>query len=466
MENNMKLASELYNKAASFKQDENGTILPLTAIILTGLVLASGAAIDYSRYSSAKNVMNTALDAAILDAGIRLGEGQPVDQKFEDDFNAFFNVNITGRGGFTDNYTIVDFSADPDTGKVSATANASVDTTLMRIAGIDEMNISTESAGIFEQTDNEVTIMLDVTGSMRGSKIRALRSAASEAVNILLPKGDKTRGMRVGLVPYASSINVGNRIAREVTNNNDRPQLASAGAFASPSRNIGTRDCVTGRGGRDASTDTFYQPSAPIGSDERTVSRQLNSVFRCPKAEIQPLTNNSNKLLNDIASIKAEGGTAGHLGVAWSYYMLSENWRPLWNQANKPAPKSENANKIAILMTDGDFNTAFDGVNSEYIPGRTLGPFGDAQSIQRSNKVAADLCENMKNDNITVYSIGFDLDNIADQTTRNRAINLLDNCANDDKGGQVFFYRADNEDELREAFREIAKNISSLRLTN
>jgi Flp pilus assembly protein TadG len=164
MENNMKLASELYNKAASFKQDENGTILPLTAIILTGLVLASGAAIDYSRYSSAKNVMNTALDAAILDAGIRLGEGQPVDQKFEDDFNAFFNVNITGRGGFTDNYTIVDFSADPDTGKVSATANASVDTTLMRIAGIDEMNISTESAGIFEQTDNEVTIMLDVTG--------------------------------------------------------------------------------------------------------------------------------------------------------------------------------------------------------------------------------------------------------------------------------------------------------------
>jgi len=96
----MKLVSDLYNKAASFKQDEKGSIVPLTAIMMTAVALAAGAALDYSRYSSARNIMNTALDAAILDAGVRLGEGQPVDQKFEDDFNAFFNVNIVGRGGF------------------------------------------------------------------------------------------------------------------------------------------------------------------------------------------------------------------------------------------------------------------------------------------------------------------------------------------------------------------------------
>lgn len=462
----MKLVSDLYNKAASFKKDENGTIIPLTAVMLTTLALAAGAAVDYSRYAHAKNIMDTALDAAILDAGARLGSGQVVDQKFEDDFNAFFNVNITGRGAFTEDFRIVSFSADENTGRVNATAAATVDTTLMRIGGLEEMNVSSTSGGVFEQTDNEVTIMLDVTGSMRGSKIRALRSAASEAVNILLPEGNKTRGMRVGLVPYASSINVGSRIAREVTRNNDRPQLASAGSFSTPNNNITTRDCVTGRGGRDASTDAFYQPNSPIGSDRRTVSTQLNDVFRCPDATIQPLTNDVNKLLGDISNIRADGGTAGHLGVAWSYYMLSENWRPLWNQANKPAPKSENANKVAILMTDGDFNTAFDGVDSEFIPGQTLGPFGDNQSIQRSNQVAADLCENMKNDNITVYSIGFDLDSIRDRTTRNRAINLLDNCANDDTGSQVFFYRADNEEELRQAFRDIAENISSLRLTN
>ncbi len=461
----MKLVSDLYNKAASFKKDENGSILPLTAVLLTTLALAGGAAVDYSRYSSAKNVMNTALDAAILDAGVRLGSGQPIDQKFEDDFNAFFNANIAGRGGFTDNYEIVSFTADAVTGKVSATAAASVDTTLMRIGGLDEMNISTVSTGVFEQNDTEVTIMLDVTGSMAGSKIRALRSAATEAVDILLPQGRNTRSTRVGLVPYASSINVGFSRARAVTAGNTRQQLASTGAFVTPSNNIRTRDCVTGRGGRDAATDTFYTENAPLGSDRRTVNRNLASVFRCPSQEIRPLTNNVNQLRRDIRDIKAEGGTAGHLGVAWSYYMLSENWAPLWPAQSKPEPKSGNVNKVAILMTDGDFNTAYEGVTGEFTPGQTLGPFGNAQSVQKSNQVAADLCENMKNDGITIYSIGFDLDGIENATARNRATNLLDNCATDDTGNQVFFYQADNEQELREAFREIARNISSLRLT-
>ena len=461
----MKLVSDLYNKAASFKKNENGSILPMTAILITTLGLVAGAAVDYSRYAKAKTLMDTALDAAILDAGARLGQGQRVDDKFEEDFNAFFNVNIAGRGGFTDNFEITNFSADEATGRVSASASATVDTTLMRIGGLETMDVSSTSGGVFERTDTEVTIMLDVTGSMEGSKIRALRSAATEAVNILLPEGRNTRGTRVGLVPYASSINVGFSRARAVTAGNNRQQLASTGAFVTPSNNIRTRDCVTGRGGRDAATDTFYTENAPIGSDRRTVNRNLASVFRCPSQEIRPLTNNINQLRRDIRDIRAEGGTAGHLGVAWSYYMLSENWAPLWPAQSKPGPKGNQTNKVAILMTDGDFNTAYEGVTGEFTPGQTLGPFGNAQSIQKSNSVAADLCENMKNDGITIYSIGFDLDGIENATARNRATNLLDNCANDDVGGQVFFYRADNEQQLRQAFREIAKNISSLRLT-
>ena len=147
----MKLVSDLYNKLASFKKNEKGSIIPLAAISITALALAGGAAVDYARYASTKSLMDTALDAAILDAGKRLGLGQPVDQKFEDDFITFFNVNITGRGGFTDNYEIVSFSADADTGKVSASAKAVVDATLMRIGGFDKLNALSSSGGIFEQ---------------------------------------------------------------------------------------------------------------------------------------------------------------------------------------------------------------------------------------------------------------------------------------------------------------------------
>lgn len=446
----MKLVSDFYNKAASFNQNDDGGILPLTALLLTGFMLAGGAAIDYSRYASAKNIMNTALDAAILDAGVRLGEGQPVDQKFEDDFNAFFNVNIAGRGGFTDNFTIVDFSADEETGRVNASAAASVETTLMKVGGFDKLDISTESSGVFEQTDTEVTIMLDVTGSMGGSKIRALRSAASEAVDILLPKGTNTRSTRVGIVPYASSVNA-HRYASAATRNNNNRQVASAGGFSNASNNVPTSKCVTGRGGRDAATDTSYE-NAPVGSDRRSISNS-NAFFRCPTSKIMPLTNDASALKLEISGMDADGFTAGHLGIAWSYYMLSPKWKNLWDSANEPAPYSSDVNKVAILMTDGVFNTAYDGVGNG-----NREPFDSREARGRSQQVSADLCSNMKNSGITVYSIAFEL---KDNTARD----LLDNCATDDKGNQVFFYRADNEDELREAFREIARNISSLRLT-
>lgn len=462
----MKLVSDLLNNVASFKKNESGSVVPMTAVMITTLFFVAGAALDYTRYSNVKTVMNSALDAAVLDAGYRLGEGQAIDDKFEADFNDFFLANVIGRGGVAKDFTIVNFSADAQTGQVSANAEANVPTTLMSVAGYDNMNVSTTSGGIFEQTDTEVTIMLDVTGSMSGSKIRALRSAASSAVEILLPKGKDTRSTRVGLVPYASSINVGPSIANKVTRNNNRRQLAGLGKFDNPSNNIRTRDCVTGRGGRDAATDTFYASNAPIGSDRRTVSRNLPAVLRCPSSVIRPLTNDLGALKNDIQGIEALGGTAGHLGVAWSYYMLSEKWRPLWPSQNKPALKATNTNKFAILMTDGEFNTAFEGVRDEadFANGR-LGPFGDANSTAKSTQVAADLCANMKNDGITIYSIGFDLDGIEDDVARDRATNLLDNCATDDNGNQIFFYRADSEEELKDAFESIAANISSLRLS-
>ncbi len=98
----MKLVSDLYKKVTSFKKNEKGSIIPIAALSITALTLAAGVAVDYSRYASTKSLMDTALDVAILDAGKRLDLGQPVNQKFEDDFQAFFNLNIEGRGGFTD----------------------------------------------------------------------------------------------------------------------------------------------------------------------------------------------------------------------------------------------------------------------------------------------------------------------------------------------------------------------------
>ena len=59
--------------------------------------------------------------------------------------------------------------------------------------------------------------------------------------------------------------------------------------------------------------------------------------------------------------LKDGGGTAGHIGTAWAWYTLSPNWSSLWPSAASPSPTARRTcDKIAILMTDGEYNTEYD----------------------------------------------------------------------------------------------------------
>lgn len=461
----MQFAAKLRNQVSSFQQDESGNIFMITAVAVFVFMGSVGAAVDYSRVSNTKSKMEQALDAAVLATGVELLEGETNRDKLRERFDAFFEVNVSGTGNFAEEYRITSFSADPNSGEVNVEARAIMEPTIMRIFGYEEFQVAANSSAVFDQQDVEVAMMLDVTGSMgRNGKIRDLRLAATDAVNILLPNPN-TRGVRIGLVPYASSVNAGS-FARTVTRNNG-DQIAFSGSFGNPGYNITTRDCVTGRGGRHAATDTFYADGAPIGSDRRSVDEDLNDFYRCPSAKIRPLTSNAGTLKGDIRLLRANGYTAGHLGIAWSYYLLSEKWAPLWRTANaEPAPISSGVKKIAILMTDGLFNTAFDGVDGELDPrtGRG-GPFNTVDSTTRSNRLSEELCENMKVSGITVYAIGFDLDGIQNRTQREEVTQLLDDCATPDTADNIYFFNAENGQELRDAFQTIASSIQTLRIS-
>src|SRR5690606_11038009 len=79
---------------------------------------------------------------------------------------------------------------------------------------------------------------------------------------------------------------------------------------------------------------------------------------KCISSPIVPLTSNKTTLKGAIASLTTDGSTAGHLGIAWAWHMLSPNLGYLWNGEGPPAAYDEpNLLKAAIIMTDGDFNT-------------------------------------------------------------------------------------------------------------
>lgn len=156
-----------------------------------------------------------------------------------------------------------------------------------------------------------------------------------------------------------------------------------------------------------------------------------------------PLTEDKDALLAHVESMTAQGGTAGHLGVAWGWYLVSPNWASVWPSASRPWDYDEvNATKVVILMTDGDFNTSH--------PSASDGSFQQAM----------DLCDAMKAPpaNVEVYTVGFQVPWNVQKTGDGQTI--LEYCAT----SPAYAFDASNGDELKQVYRDIARSISNLRI--
>jgi Flp pilus assembly protein TadG len=178
----------------------------------------------------------------------------------------------------------------------------------------------------------------------------------------------------------------------------------------------------------------------------------------CLSNTIVPLTSDRTLLTNRINALGASGVTAGEIGVAWGWYMLSPNFASLWPSASQPASyTAPHLLKIAVIMTDGEFNTAYcNGVVSR---DSTIGSNNDRINCVAPNGNPTDhavrLCEEMRDEGIIIYTVGFEL---GSNTNARRFIN---DCATSPDHVEM----AENGDDLRQAFQNIARSISQLRLS-
>ncbi|MEQ8300002.1 MAG: pilus assembly protein TadG-related protein [Hyphomonas sp.] len=159
-----------------------------------------------------------------------------------------------------------------------------------------------------------------------------------------------------------------------------------------------------------------------------------------------PLTLTEDKaVLNAyVDDLHAGGGTAGHLGIAWGWYLISPNWNSLWPTLSHPWPWDEpDTAKAIILMTDGEFNQTHPSVSDSSI------------------ELAMEFCDAMKAEpyNVQIYTVGFQVPNNVATTPGGKTI--LDYCATDASHA----FEPSNGEELTDAYREIAQSISDLRLT-
>ena len=544
-----------------FGRDRRGGTLVFVALAIVPLVGFVGLAIDTTRGYLVKARLNQAIDAAAL-AGGRVYTSPTRDA----DIQMFFKAN------FPDGYmnavtTPLAITANAINRTLTVTAQATMPTTFMHLVNIDSIDVASTAEITVAAQNVEVTLVLDITGSMAGSKIVGLRDAANTLVDIVVQDQQTPFYTKAAIVPYSQAVNVGtlapqvrgnmptipihnitkanpavvtaynhgfitgdkifitgvqgltraNNVATASVTAANNPQFwvvtkistdtfslkqcsnsscsstsaisstgwsgtyaADTGAiscttvgcpylsFKRDSDNawltwlLNSTNCVTERVGADAYTDVAPSTSVVGPKYEPAGGIPANTNLKCISHEILPLTSDKTALHNRINGLTEYGLTAAQIGIAWGWYLLSPNFSYLLPSESQPAPYgSSNLLKVAVIMTDGDFNTVY----NQGVVSQDSGGSGNTQYKINQNSTNGDaytqaqaLCDAMKapapGPSIEIFTVGLALSNQA-------AIDIMNYCATNASHVYLPASGADMED----VFKDIAMKISRLRLS-
>ncbi len=220
-------------------------------------------------------------------------------------------------------------------------------------------------------------------------------------------------------------------------------------------------NCVSERIGSEAYTDA-PPSSAPVGYN------YPSTRAACPDSVTTPLSSSRPDLIAAIDSLQVEGTTAGQIGVAWGWYLVSPRFASFWGGTGAPAPHdTDKTLKVVVLMTDGEFNTPYcDGVVAS---DAEIGSYVGNTNLIRCPASNGDpftqavrLCNAMKAQDIVVYTVGFNLNSSRGGSGVDTAIEVMETCATDKA---THFHDTRSGADLKEAFKAIGRDITRLRIS-
>ncbi len=504
----------LVARVRSFPEDQSGGIAVMFALMFVALAVFVGAAVDLGRWSQARSQTISAMDAAVLAGGRVLQLNEQDVEGARAAAARYYAENTKDRTPVVED--TISFDVTDDNIGFQASGNAYLQTTFLSLAHIQRLPLfaSTEAqfskaqfkAGGNSNSDVEISMMLDVTGSMKDTKtkketiekITALKSAATKLVNTVIMDSARANFVRVAIVPFAEGVRLPADAVSSAMGSPKKIVKKTSGSGKNQKTILYNRSehCVVERAGSDRYTDAapgsgsyvlpFRDEVASIATSDGTVSidgrssntegaaadiqwasgsnlsqtkkNQLktaaNTFASCPLPaadELVPLSKDKEMLKTKIEGLQLAGSTAGQIGTAWAWYTLSPNWNTLWSADSAAAGYDIKTRKIAILMTDGEYNLQYDK------DGIGTGSAGAGAAVNtNSTAQARSLCEGMKTAGITVYTVGFALGN--NQT----AIDTMTECATDASKA----YTPADASELEQAFLDIALKINELYLTH
>ena len=478
-----------------FVRDRRGNVAIIFALSLIPILLAVGSAIDLSRAYIVKSRLGEALDHAALAVGSNhyLTQAQ-MTVIANDYFNANYPAGELGAPGAL-NLTFTPTS-------VTISAQATLSTTFMALAGMSTMTVASLSEVSLDQQSLEVALVLDNTGSMgSGGRLNSLKYAAKTFIDLLYVNPQTSAKIKVSLVPFSGSVNIGtgnmswmDTTAQSSIHGQNFTGHTNIFTLYNQITNRSWNGCVEARpspldvndtppGSGDTKWVPYFWPDEPdtgppywysyaadhVGGTPQarqkypgkynglTITGSYDPSLGCRIQPITPLSNNKTTLKASIDAMTAHGTTVIPIGLAWGWRTISPG-----EPFSSGKAYSDQANtKAVILLTDGENDiaaianhnkSAYSGYG--YIGVGRLGTTNHAAAMTELNNRTQTVCNNIKAKNILIYTITF-------HANTNTIKNLMRGCASD---AQKYFESPVNSD-LEDIFKEIAKDLLNIRIS-
>lgn len=480
--------------------NSRGNVAMMFAVLLIPLLVLSGGAVDLNQAMNARTRLSRALDAAALAVGVQTSIDQENAETLARNF-LLANYPASETGTIRNLAVILDDIND----RVTVSAEAQVGTSFLGLIGIEHLTVGWESEVQRARRGLELVMVLDNTGSMSGSKISSLRSAALLLTDILFEDADPNR-LHIGLVPFSSTVNVGPGLERAWWLDPDGLSPVHSENFSPPANRwdiydtIRNRDwlgCVEARPVPHDIEDTPPSAAAPEtlfvpyfapdesdrgsysndylddqmgGYDERARMRNTAKYthawvsgagpgWGCTARPLTPLTNDRTTIDTAIGNMIASGNTNIPNGIGWGIRVISPG-----EPFTEGTPFGERDTiKAMVVLTDGE-NVMTGRSNQNYsdYSGYAYSRDGRLGVVSSSSGTLANAlddrtaaaCEYAKDLGIRVYTITFQ---VSSTSTRN----MMRDCAST----PYLYFDSPSEEALRSAFEMIAGDLTNLRLS-
>lgn len=337
-----------------FLRQEDGGMVVFALTVLLIMLFVGGMAIDLMRYESERSRVQATADAAAL-AGASMRQTLPATNVVNDWF---------AKADLADSLTGVTVENGLNFRTVRAETRTVTRPYFMHMLGVDELRSNAAGTAEERRTNVEIALVLDISGSMAGTKLTRLKEAAVEFVEDVLAEDTENR-VSISVVPYSGQVNIGPDLTSRynLTDRHTHSYCADLPAAAWTSTALSRTAPMP----QHADADTYNTSNTSTSWSTSNMTPGTTNIWCMPNAtnRVRVHSNNLSTLRNQINALEAIGATSIDAGFRWGAAMLDPGTRPVVQSLvsagivpshfqNRPFDYGDpEVLKVIVLMTDG-----------------------------------------------------------------------------------------------------------------